>query len=72
MPHKTAVTLNDFRACLNYGKSFNITLQTLTKKRDQMYRVKVEKRGLNRVFVKFPVSSDGITCTPLKQDNEFM
>ena len=68
LPHNIDVTMKDFKSCLEDGKAFRVNIQTLTKRGNQMSRVNTYKKGLNRVFTKFRVADDGITCTPLKKD----
>ena len=72
LPHHVQVRLENFKQCLYDGTSFNVELQTLTKKNSQMSRVKTVKKGLSRIFIKFPVESDGITCTPLQKGNLYL
>ena len=72
MPHSVKVTLDNFRNCLNEGTPYSVELQTLTKKNNKMSRVKQVKSGLSRIFVKFRVADDGITCTPLQQDDKYV
>ena len=72
VPHNVDVQLQNFRDCLYQGKHFEVQLQTLTKKNNQMSRVKTTKKGLNRVFVKFPVHDDFITCAPLQQNGTYL
>ena len=72
LPHSAKVTLNDFRNCLKDGTPYNVELQTLTKKNNQMSRVKQVKAGLSRIFYKFPIADDGITCSPLKENDVYL
>ena len=72
LPHNIGVTLDHFRNILQDGTPYNVEIQTLTKKNNQMCRVKTVKSGLCRVFVKFPVADDGITCTPLQKENIYL
>ena len=72
VPHNIDVQLENFRDCLYHGKPFEVDLQTLTKKNNQMSRVKTTKKGLSRIFVKFPVENDAITCTALQKDNIYL
>ena len=72
VPGDVKVSIDDFRACLHSGQSFDVALQTLTKKKNQMSRVKVTKKGLSRVFVKFRTQKDKITCAPLLENNKYM
>ena len=72
MPHSVKVSLKDFRDCLHFGKKFNVDLQMLTKKNNQMSRVKQQKSGLSRIFYKFPLADDGITCSPLKENDKYL
>ena len=44
----------------------------LTKKNKVMSRVKQQKSGLSRIFYKFPISDDGITCSPLKENDKYL
>ena len=64
--------MDDFKSCLEDGKRFMVTTQTLQMKDHQMSRVSTTKNGLNRVFTKFRVSDDGITCSPLTVDNQYL
>ena len=64
--------MNHFNSCLEDGERFDINIQSLTRKANQMSRVSTTKRGLNRVFTKFRVEDDGVTCKPLTLDNILM
>ena len=72
VPHSVDVRLQNFKDCLFEGKQFQVELQTLTKKNNQMSRVKTMKKGLSRIFVKFPVQKDHITCKPLQENGFFL
>ena len=72
MPHSVKVTLDNFRNCLKDGTPYNVELQTLTKKNHTMSRVKQTKSGLSRLFVKFRLADDGISCSPLQQDDKYV
>ena len=72
VPNDVGVSIDDFKACLNDGKSFDVALQTLTKKQNEMSRVQTLKKGLSRTFVKFAVQNDKITCTPLLENGKYM
>lgn len=72
VPHSCAATIDDFAKCLDDGTPLMVDVHTLQMKRSRMSRVKITKKGLNRVFVKFPVSDDSITCTPLMKDNQYL
>ena len=72
LPHHVKVKLENFKKCLYDGESYNVELQSLTKKNNQMSRVKTVKSGLSRIFVKFPVHDDKITCTPLQNGNIYL
>ena len=72
VPHNCEISMEDFAACLHDGKPFHVELQTLTKKKNMMSRVKTVKKGLNRLFVKFPIAEDGITCSPLFADGRYL
>ena len=72
LPQNVNVTIDDFKACLEKGTSFFVDIQTLTRKNNEMSRVSVTKRGLSRIFTKFPVQDDGVTCDPLKINNEIL
>ena len=72
LPHRVAVTLENFRQRLYDGTPFYVELQTLTRRNNVMSRVKTTKNSLCRTFVKFPVHSDAITCTPLQKGNIYL
>ena len=64
--------MNDFKSCLEDGKRFTVTDNMLTRKNNVMSRVKMRKKGLNRVFYKFQVEPDGVSCKPLKLNGHFL
>ena len=68
LPHNIDVVMDNFKACLEDGTRFDVTIQSLTRKRNVMSRVATTKRGLNRVFCKFRVQADGVSCRPLEID----
>ena len=72
LPHNIDVVMNDFKSCLEDGKRFDINIQSLTRKSNVMSRVSTTKRGLNRVFTKFRLEDDGVSCKPLSLDNNLM
>ena len=72
LPHHVKVKIENFRKSLYDGEAYEVELQTLTRKNNQMSRVKMVKSGLSRVFVKFPVQNDSITCTPLQKENTYL
>ena len=72
LPQHTDVTLNNFKSCLNGTEKFVVNYQTLTMKQNVMSRVSVEKKGLNRVFTKFRVLDDGISCAPLTLNDTYL
>ena len=72
LPRSCEITMNDFKSCLEDGKRFTVTDHMLTRKNNAMSRVKMRKKGLNRVFYKFRVESDGVTCKPLQIDGKIL
>ena len=66
LPQCVNIQYQNFKASLEKGESFYVDLQTLTRKDNQMSRVTTRKRGISRVFTKFPIENDGVTCGPLK------
>ena len=72
VPHTAKVRLSNFKECLYKGTPYRVEFQTLRKKDNQMSRVKQSRSGLSRIFVKFPVAEDGITCSPLQEDGVYL
>ena len=72
LPSSINVKTADFKSCLEKGTSFHVDIQTLTRKNNQMSRVSVHKRGLSRVFTKFPIEDDGVTCGPLRKNGTLL
>ena len=72
LPHSQKVLMEDFKSCLEEGKRFMVTTQSLTMKDNVMSRVSTTKNGLNRIFTKFRTEDDGITCKPLTVNNEYL
>ena len=72
LPHHIDVVMNDFKSCLETGRKFIVTTQSLTMKNNVMSRVSTTKNGLNRIFTKFRTEDDGITCKPLTVNNTYM
>ena len=72
LPHHIDIVMNDFRSCLETGRKFMVTTQSLTMKDNVMSRVSITKSGLNRFFCKFRLNDDGVTCSPLTVDNKVL
>ena len=68
LPQCVNIKYQNFKASLEKGESFYVDLQSLARKDNQMSRVSTRKRGISRVFTKFPIENDGVTCGPLKFD----
>ena len=66
LPQSVNIQFDHFKSCLEKGESFYVNLQSLTRKDNHMSRVAIRKRGISRVFTKFPIENDGVTCGPLK------
>ena len=72
LPHHIDIVMDDFRKCLETGRKFIVTTQSLTMKDNVMSRVSTTKNGLNRIFLKFRLHDDGVTCSPLTVNSQFL
>ena len=72
VPHNFKLKMRMLRAKLYNNVDTRVTLQTLGLKENEMRRYEVEKKALNSLFVKFHIDDDGITCRPLRENNEYL
>ena len=73
IPHTEALLLEDYLKMLYTNDSHYVTLRSLRLNRNrEMARTTLQKRGLSNIFFKFPLGDDGITCTPLTRNNEYL
>ena len=73
IPHTQRITLDAFRSKLHSQFDHQVTLSSLRlNSSKQMARIEQTKRGLTDLYVKFQVSQDRISCTPLKRDGKYM
>ena len=73
IPHNENLLLEDFLKMLYSNDSHFVTLRSLRLNRNrEMARTTLEKRGLSNIFFKFRLEDDGITCTPLTRNNEYL
>ena len=73
IPHSARLTMNMYLETL-YGKgSHYVEMRSLRLNRKrQMTRTTGTKRGLSDIFLKYRVADDGITCSPLMKNNEYL
>lgn len=73
VPKSCNLTLATYLECLYGLESHKIEMQTLRLNREkQMSRIKMRKRGLSDIAVKFFVDDDKITCRPLKKNKKYV
>ena len=73
IPHTQNLRSDSFQEAL-YGKgSHYVTMRSLKlNKKREMTRITMQKRGLSDIFVKFQLADDGVTCSPLMKNNEYL
>ena len=73
IPHSARLTMNMYLETL-YGKgSHYVEMRSLRLNRKrQMTRITGTKRGLSDIFLKYRITDDGITCSPLMKNNEYL
>ena len=73
IPHSARLSLNNYLEAL-YGKgSHYVEMRSLRLNRKrEMTRTTGTKRGLSDIFLKFRVADDGITCSPLMKNDEYL
>ena len=73
IPHSARLTMNMYLETL-YGKgSHYVEMRSLRLNRKrQMTRITGTKRGLSDIFLKYRIADDGITCSPLMKNNEYL
>ena len=73
IPHSEKITLDKFLDKLYHHSCHSVTLRSLRLTSDKvMSRISMEKKGLTDLCVKFPISDDMITCTPLMKNGEYL
>ena len=73
IPHYVELTLDAFLSQLYDHGEHKVTLTSLRLDNNrQMAKITQIKKGLTDLYVKFPVDSDKITCTPLKEGGKFL
>ena len=73
IPHNENLRSEAFINVLFTNNSHYVTLRSLRlNKNREMSRITQRKKGLSDIFFKFPLDDDGITCRPLKLNEEFL
>ena len=73
IPHNENLESEAFVNALFTNNSHYVTLRSLRlNKNREMSRITQRKKGLSDIFFKFPLDDDGITCRPLKLNEEFL
>ena len=72
VPHYHNLQLPNFLDKLYGQKDLKIQLRSLRLLGGAMSRVHIDKRALSDLFSKFHISFDGITCTPLKLNDQYL
>ena len=73
IPHNENLKSEAFINALFTNNSHYVTMRSLRlNKNREMSRITVQKKGLSDIFFKFPLDDDGITCRPLKLNNEYL
>ena len=73
LPHHLQLELDQFKGALYGQQTHNVTIHGLRLNADkQMFKVKLKKKGLTQLFKKFSVADDGVTCSPLMINNQFI
>ena len=73
IPHDEKLKSEAFLETLFSNNSHYVTIRSLhLNKNREMSRITQTKQGLSDIFLKFPLDDDGITCRPLKVNNEYL
>ena len=73
IPHNEKLKSEAFLETLLTNNSHFVTLRSLRlNKNREMSRITQRKKGLSDIFFKFPLDDDGITCRPLKLNDEYL
>ena len=72
VPSQCKLKLQEFKEKLYENKTPHVTVRSLRSVQNQMTRTAQTKKGLSSLFCKFYVENDGITCTPLKCNGEYI
>ena len=75
IPHSVKVSMDNFRDILyqKHIERHTISIDSLRLNQNkQMCRTSMTKQGLSDIFVKFPIASDKITCSPLKLNGQYI
>ena len=73
IPHGEKLRSEAYLETLLTNNSHYVTLRSLRlNKNREMSRITQRKKGLSDIFFKFPLDDDGITCRPLKLNDEYL
>ena len=72
VPSQCKLKLQEFKEKLYENKTPHVTVRSLRSVQNQMTRTAQTKKGLSSLFCKFYVENDGITCTPLICNGEYI
>lgn len=75
IPHRVKLQMDQYRDVLlqNNEERHKVPMKCLRLTNDKkMARYSFEKRGLSDLFFKLRVADDGITCSPLTEDGEYL
>ena len=72
VPRTAKLELDNFLNKLYHGTSISADIHTLKMHENEMIRCLQRRSALNDLFAKFHIDSDRITCSPLRQNNQFV
>ena len=68
----SSVCFSKFWRCLYDGAEFSADYHSIHRKRAKLSRVITNKKQLNPIHLKFKISEDNITCSPLEKNNQLL
>ena len=72
VPNSAKLQLDEYKKQLYQNETSHVEVRSLRYLDGHMTRVQQTKKGLNSLFCKYRIDSDGVTCSPLTENNQFL
>ena len=72
VPSSAKLQLEEYKNKLYDNDTPRVEVRSLRYVDGHMTRVCQTKKGLNSLFCKYRIDSDGVTCRPLMENNQFL
>ncbi len=72
VPNSAKLELEQYKNKLYNDQTPFVDVRSFRYIDGQMTRIRQTKKGLNTLYCKYRIDSDGITCRPLMENNQFL